>query len=39
MNLLGMNIGKCRMPLVDMSPANLDVLKKALVNYGLLKND
>lgn len=37
MNLMGINVGKCRMPLVDMSDSNLEVLKKALVNYGLLK--
>ncbi len=36
MNLLNMNVGKCRMPLVDMSDNNLEVLKKALANYGLL---
>jgi len=37
MNLLGMNVGKCRMPLVEMSPNNLEILRKALINYGLLK--
>lgn len=37
MNLMGINVGKCRMPLVDMSDSNLDILKKALANYGLLK--
>lgn len=37
MNLMGINVGKCRMPLVDMADSNLEVLKKALVNYGLLK--
>ncbi len=36
MNLLGMNVGKCRMPLVDISDKNLDVLNKELRNYGLL---
>ena len=37
MNLMGINVGKCRMPLVEMSDSNLDILKKALANYGLLK--
>ncbi len=36
MNLMGMNVGKCRMPLVDMSDNNKEVLKKAMQNYGLL---
>ncbi len=34
MNLLGHNIGKLRLPLVDMSQNNLERLKKELVNYG-----
>lgn len=37
MNLMGMNVGSCRMPLVDMSDKNLEVLRKAMQNYGLLK--
>jgi 4-hydroxy-tetrahydrodipicolinate synthase len=36
MNLMGMNVGKCRMPLVDMSDKNLDILKSTLKNYGLI---
>jgi 4-hydroxy-tetrahydrodipicolinate synthase len=36
MNLMGMNVGKCRMPLVDMSDRNREILKKAMQNYGLL---
>lgn len=36
MNLMGMNVGSCRMPLVDMSDKNIEVLKKALQNYGLI---
>jgi 4-hydroxy-tetrahydrodipicolinate synthase len=36
MNLMGMNIGKCRMPLVDMSEANKQVLIRAMQNYGLI---
>lgn len=37
MNLMGMNVGKCRMPLVDMSDKNLEFLKKAMKNYGLIE--
>jgi len=36
MNLLGMNVGSCRLPLVDMSDNNLEILKKELKNYGLI---
>jgi len=36
MNLMGFNVGKCRMPLVDMSEKNLAILKEELVKYGLL---
>ncbi|HEY5586276.1 MAG TPA: 4-hydroxy-tetrahydrodipicolinate synthase [Ruminiclostridium sp.] len=35
MNLLGMNVGSCRLPLVDMSDKYLDLLKNELKNYGL----
>ncbi|HHV97787.1 MAG TPA: 4-hydroxy-tetrahydrodipicolinate synthase [Clostridiaceae bacterium] len=37
MNLMGFNVGKCRMPLVEMSEKNLALLKQELINYGLLK--
>ena len=37
MNLLGMNVGSCRLPLVDMSDKNLDLLKIELKKYGLLQ--
>jgi len=37
MNLLDMKIGNLRLPLCDMTEANLEVLKKELKNYGLLK--
>jgi len=37
MNLMGMNVGKCRLPLVDMSEKDLAFLKKALQEYGLIK--
>jgi 4-hydroxy-tetrahydrodipicolinate synthase len=36
MNLMGMNVGKCRLPLTDMAESNLAVLKKALKEYGLI---
>ncbi len=36
MNLMGMNVGKCRMPLVDMADTNKQVLVSALQNYGLI---
>lgn len=36
MNLLGMNVGNCRLPLVDMSDKNLDLLNNELKKYGLL---
>jgi 4-hydroxy-tetrahydrodipicolinate synthase len=39
MNMLGMNVGKCRLPLVDMSESNAELLKKALIEYGLLKTE
>lgn len=37
MNLLDMKVGGLRLPLCDMTEANLEVLKKELKNYGLLK--
>lgn len=37
MNVLGMNVGNLRLPLCDMVDANLEILKKELKNYGLLK--
>ncbi|HCR2116930.1 TPA: 4-hydroxy-tetrahydrodipicolinate synthase [Clostridioides difficile] len=38
MNLLGFNVGDLRLPLAEMDPANLEVLKKELVNLGLKVN-
>lgn len=35
MNLLGFEVGDLRLPLDNMDPANLEVLKKELVNVGL----
>ncbi len=36
MNLMGMNVGSCRLPLVDMSDKNLELLRNELKKYGLL---
>jgi 4-hydroxy-tetrahydrodipicolinate synthase len=35
MNLMGMKVGHLRLPLVDMSPKNLDTLKAEMINYGI----
>ena len=35
MNLMGMNVGHLRLPLVDMSEKNLEALKKEMINYGI----
>jgi 4-hydroxy-tetrahydrodipicolinate synthase len=36
MNLMGMEVGPLRMPLCEMEPANLERLRKAMMEYGLL---
>jgi 4-hydroxy-tetrahydrodipicolinate synthase len=36
MNLMGMNVGKLRLPLTDMSEQNLEILKKRMLEYGLI---
>jgi len=36
MRLMGFDVGPCRMPLFEMEERNLEVLKKALKNYGLI---
>lgn len=36
MNLLGLNVGACRMPLADLSEANTAFVKQALIAAGLL---
>lgn len=36
MNLMGMNVGECRLPLTDMSEKNLNYLKDTLKQYGLI---
>jgi len=35
MNLMGMNVGNLRLPLVNMSPKNLEILKKEMLAFGL----
>ena len=37
MNMLGYNAGDLRMPLCEMSDSNKEVLRKAMVEYGILK--
>ncbi len=37
MNLLGMDAGDLRLPMCEMEPANLAVLRQVLAEYGLLK--
>ena len=36
MNLMGFNVGSCRLPLVDISEKGLAQLKKAMEDYGLI---
>ncbi len=36
MNLMGMNVGKCRMPLFDLSPEQLNKLEAVLRQYDLI---
>ncbi len=36
LNLLGMNVGICRMPLVEISENNLEILKAEMQAYGLI---
>ena len=36
MNMLGLQVGKCRMPLVDAADKSLELIKSALKEYGLL---
>ena len=36
MNQMGIKVGKCRMPLVDISDKNKDILMNAMKNYGII---
>jgi 4-hydroxy-tetrahydrodipicolinate synthase len=35
LNLMGKNAGGLRLPLIDMSQKNLDILKKEMLSYGI----
>lgn len=35
MNLMGMEVGGLRLPLIDMSDRNLEILKKEMLSYGI----
>lgn len=37
LNLMGLEVGKCRLPLIDLEPENLAILKNTLTEYGLIK--
>lgn len=37
MNMIGVNVGKCRLPLVEMSEEHKAVLRASLVKHGLVK--
>jgi 4-hydroxy-tetrahydrodipicolinate synthase len=36
MNLMGMDVGKCRLPLVDLEEEQLESLKNVLIKYNLI---
>lgn len=36
LNLMGYEVGSCKLPLCDMEPKNLETLKTAMKNYGLI---
>ena len=37
LNLMGFNVGNCKAPLCEMDDANVERLKNAMKNYGLIK--
>ena len=37
MNLMGMNVGKCRLPLIEMNEGNVNMLYNKMKIYGLIK--
>lgn len=37
LNMMGFNVGRCRLPLTAMSEKNIETLRKSLIDYGLLK--
>lgn len=36
LNMMGFNVGRCRLPLTTMSEKNIETLRKSLINYGLI---
>ena len=36
LNLMGYEVGSCKLPLCDMEPKNLETLRTAMTNYGLI---
>ncbi len=36
LNLMGYEVGSCKLPLCDMEPKNLETLRTAMANYGLI---
>ena len=36
MNMMGMGVGNCRLPLVPMEPVNKEILSRTLKAYGLI---
>ena len=36
LNLMGYNVGPCRLPLTDLEPESIEIIKKAMANYGLI---
>jgi 4-hydroxy-tetrahydrodipicolinate synthase len=38
MNLMGLNVGHCRLPLCDMDPTNITLLRAAMINAGVEVN-
>ena len=36
LNLMGYEVGACKLPLCEMEPKNLETLKTAMKNYGLI---
>ncbi|MBQ7953176.1 MAG: dihydrodipicolinate synthase family protein [Clostridia bacterium] len=37
MNMMGMDVGELKLPLVDLSEENTVKVRQALINYGLIK--
>ena len=37
LNIMGVNVGHCKMPLAEMEEKNVEIMKKAMADYGLIK--